>query len=208
MKKGTFITVEGGEGAGKTTVLMSVEQQLKERGYEVVCTREPGGVLLAERIRALLLHTHDIDMDERTEALLYAAARREHLMKKIVPALQRGQIVLCDRFIDSSLAYQGYAREIGVEEVRAINMFAVESYMPELTLYFSLDPSVGLTRIEKDQGRERNRLDHEKLYFHEQVKAGYETLANKHCDRIKMIDASEPLPKVIKNVMIHIDSVL
>lgn len=172
MRKGYFITIEGGEGAGKTTVFNELEKRIRQKGHQVVRTREPGGVQLAEQIRDILLHTKGIDMDDRTEALLYAAARREHLVKKVIPALEEGAIVLCDRFIDSSLAYQGYARGIGIEAVRAINEFAVEDYMPDLTLYFSVKPEIGLARVKKDQVRDWNRLDQEKLDFHKRVETG------------------------------------
>ncbi len=127
MSKGLFITVEGGEGAGKTTVLDRLEEELIGRGYDILRTREPGGIPIAERIREVLLNPEHKDMDSRTEALLYAAARRQHLVEKVIPALEAGQVVLCDRFIDSSLAYQGYARGIGIDEIQSINDFAIDA---------------------------------------------------------------------------------
>lgn len=127
MNKGLFITFEGGEGAGKTTVLTKVEQWLKEKGHALLRTREPGGITIAEKIRTVILDIEHTEMDGRTEALLYAAARRQHLVEKVLPALEKGNIVLCDRFIDSSLAYQGYARGLGIDEVLSINEFAIEA---------------------------------------------------------------------------------
>ncbi|MBM7841098.1 dTMP kinase [Alkalihalobacillus xiaoxiensis] len=201
MRKGYFITIEGGEGAGKTTVFNELEKRIRQKGHQVVRTREPGGVQLAEQIRDILLHTKDIDMDDRTEALLYAAARREHLVKKVIPALEEGAIVLCDRFIDSSLAYQGYARGIGVEAVRAINEFAVEDYMPDLTLYFSVKPEIGLARVKKDQVRDWNRLDQEKLDFHKRVETGYNLINEEAKDRVQVIDANQSMEKVIEDTL-------
>ncbi|GAF17752.1 LOW QUALITY PROTEIN: thymidylate kinase [Bacillus sp. JCM 19046] len=200
MRKGYFITIEGGEGAGKTTVFNELEKRIRQKGHQVVRTREPGGVQLAEQIRDILLHTKGIDMDDRTEALLYAAARREHLVKKVIPALEEGAIVLCDRFIDSSLAYQGYARGIGIEAVRAINEFAVEDYMPDLTLYFSVKPEIGLARVKKDQVRDWNRLDQEKLDFHKRVETGI-ILMKKQKDRVQVIDANQSMEKVIEDTL-------
>lgn len=200
MNKGFFITVEGGEGAGKTTVINKIEDFL-QNNYSVVRTREPGGVELAEKIRDILLHTKEMDMDDRTEALLYAAARREHLMKKVVPALEKGAIVLCDRFIDSSLVYQGFARGIGMEEVKRVNEFAVEGYMPDLTLYFSVDPQIGLSRVQQDQVREWNRLDQETLAFHKKVEAGYNQITQQFPERIKVIDANQSMEQVLSETL-------
>src|SRR5690625_4825328 len=128
-------------------------------GYSVVTTREPGGIEIAEKIREVILNPKNTKMDARTEALLYAAARRQHFVEKIKPALDRDEIVLCDRFIDSSLVYQGYARSLGIDEVLEINQFAIEGYMPSLTLLFDITPEQGLKRIEQNLKREKNRLD-------------------------------------------------
>ncbi|GAF14336.1 LOW QUALITY PROTEIN: thymidylate kinase [Bacillus sp. JCM 19045] len=201
MRKGYFITIEGGEGAGKTTVFNELEKRIRQKGHQVVRTVSPEGVQLAEQIRDILLHTKGIDMDDRTEALLYAAARREHLVKKVIPALEEGAIVLCDRFIDSSLAYQGYARGIGIEAVRAINEFAVEDYMPDLTLYFSVKPEIGLARVKKDQVRDWNRLDQEKLDFHKRVETGYNLINEEAKDRVQVIDANQSMEKVIEDTL-------
>ena len=194
-KRGAFITFEGGEGAGKTTVLNRLAEKLQEEGYQVVTTREPGGIKIAEEIRNVILDIEHTEMDGRTEALLYAAARRQHLVEKVLPALAKGQIVLCDRFIDSSLAYQGFARGLGVEEVMAINDFAIDGHFPDLTLLFDIEPELGLKRIKADQDREVNRLDQETLAFHQLVREGYLQLAEKET-RIQMIDASKSVDEV------------
>jgi dTMP kinase len=199
MKKGLFITVEGPEGAGKSTVISQLGQKLIEDGYHVVQTREPGGISIAEQIREVILNKKNIEMDERTEALLYAAARRQHLVEKVIPAIKEGAIVICDRFIDSSLAYQGYARGIGMDEVLEINQFAIKDTMPDLTLYFDISPEIGLQRIKKHSGREVNRLDLEKIEFHEKVREGYHILLKRFPDRMKTIDASQPIDRVLED---------
>ncbi|MDT9027794.1 MULTISPECIES: dTMP kinase [Rossellomorea] len=191
MSKGLFITVEGPEGAGKSTILTEIFNRLLQDGHEVIQTREPGGISIAEQIREVILNTGNTEMDKRTEALLYAAARRQHLVEKVIPALEEGKIVICDRFIDSSLAYQGNARGIGMEEVMNINQFAIEDKMPDLTLYFDIDPEEGLKRIAKHNGREVNRLDLESVDFHTRVREGYQKLMKQYPDRIQVIDASQ-----------------
>ncbi|WP_245955035.1 dTMP kinase [Paenibacillus flagellatus] len=196
--KGIFITVEGGEGAGKTSAIRHMEQALRNNGLEVVVTREPGGIAIAEQIREVILDRRNVEMDGRTEALLYAAARRQHLAQKIVPALREGKAVLCDRFVDSSLAYQGYARGLGIDEVFAINRFAIDGTMPDLTLFLDVSPQVGLARIHANRDREVNRLDLEALAFHEKVRAGYRLLLERFPDRIVRVDADQPEEAVVR----------
>ncbi|MGE6756122.1 dTMP kinase [Rossellomorea sp. NPDC071047] len=191
MSKGLFITVEGPEGAGKSTILTKIFNRLLQDGFDVIQTREPGGISIAEQIREVILNTGNTEMDKRTEALLYAAARRQHLVEKVIPALAEGKIVICDRFIDSSLAYQGNARGIGMEEVMNINQFAIEDKMPDLTLYFDIDPEEGLKRIAIHNGREVNRLDLESVDFHTRVREGYLKLIKQYPDRIQVVDASQ-----------------
>lgn len=193
---GLFITLEGGEGAGKTTVISLLKNRLEQLGYEVITTREPGGSKIAEKIRNVILDPDHTEMDARTEALLYAAARRQHLVEIIVPALEEGKIVLCDRFLDSSLAYQGYARGLGIDEVFTINKFAIEEVMPNLTLFFDILPEKGLARISNNEGREQNRLDLENIRFHEQVYEAYNKLIETYPERIRRINADQPLEKV------------
>lgn len=185
-----FITLEGGEGSGKTTMIGELATILEEQGIPYITTREPGGIEIAEKIRAVILDPQHTAMDPRTEALLYAAARRQHLAEKVEPALAEGTFVICDRFIDSSLAYQGYARGLGIEEVLSINLFATQGRMPDITFYMDIEPRLGLARISATQGREVNRLDLEELSFHEQVRQGYQQVAAMYPERIQVIDAS------------------
>lgn len=194
---GYFVTFEGGEGAGKTSVLQEVSGRLKQAGYDVVTTREPGGIEIAEKIRSIILDPAHTAMDARTEALLYAAARRQHLVEKVFPALEANKIVLCDRFIDSSLAYQGYARGLGIDEVYQMNQFAINQAMPDMTLFFDIKPEDGLQRIAANQNREQNRLDLEQLSFHEEVYQAYQLLIDRFPDRITRIDATPSLEIVV-----------
>ncbi|MBM7573126.1 dTMP kinase [Aquibacillus albus] len=193
---GYFITFEGGEGAGKTSILQAISDKLSNQGFEVIATREPGGIEIAEKIRQIILDRSHTKMDPRTEALLYAAARRQHLVEKVLPALDQGKVVLCDRFIDSSLAYQGYARELGIDEIYHVNEFAIEGCMPDITLFFDIIPEEGLNRITANKEREQNRLDLEKLHFHEKVYEAYQLLLDKFPERIYKIDASLSLAEV------------
>lgn len=194
-----FITFEGPEGSGKTSVITEVCKLLENDGYEIVRTREPGGTPIAEQIRNIILDKNNKLLDPRAEALLYAASRRQHLVEKVWPALKEGKIVICDRFLDSSLAYQGGARGLGIEEVLNVNLFATENTYPELTLLFDLDPKIGLERIAKNANREVNRLDLEKLSFHEEVRKTFLQLSKRYKNRYVVIDASLPLDQVVKN---------
>jgi dTMP kinase len=194
---GVFITFEGPDGAGKTTILGMVAEHLQN----VLVTREPGGIDIAEQIRQVILAKENTAMDPRTEALLYAAARRQHLAERVRPALEAGKVVLCDRFVDSSLAYQGYARGLGIDEVWSINQFAIEEMMPELTIYFDIQPELGLTRINKNKGREINRLDLENLDFHQRVREGYHILMERFPNRIVKIDASGEIDDVFTKTL-------
>ncbi|MBT2729729.1 dTMP kinase [Bacillus sp. ISL-75] len=197
MDNGIFITFEGPDGAGKSTIINMVAQEFGN----VLLTREPGGIDIAEQIRSVILDKENTAMDPRTEALLYAAARRQHLIEKVKPALAEGKIVLCDRFVDSSLAYQGYARGLGIDEVFAINQFAIENLMPELTIYFDIEPELGLKRINKNKGREINRLDLENLEFHQKVSTGYHLLIERFPNRIQSIDASGTVEEVFQETL-------
>ncbi len=198
--KGKFITFEGPEGAGKTSVLEVLMKEINNNDMEAVFTREPGGIRISEQIREVILNKEHTEMDSRTEALLYAAARRQHLVERVVPAIETGKNVFCDRFIDSSLAYQGYARGLGIDEVLSINQFAINGLMPDLTFYFNIDPKVGLQRISKSSEREQNRLDLEDLTFHQKVQEGYEKVINMFPDRIVVIDAEKSLEEVVEEV--------
>ncbi|MCP1143226.1 dTMP kinase [Lysinibacillus endophyticus] len=200
MKNNLFITFEGPEGAGKTTVINKIIARLQQQNIDVLGTREPGGIEIAEKIREIILNPAHTAIDERTEALLYAAARSQHFFEKVEPALKEGKHVLCDRFIDSSLAYQGYARGIGIDEVLSINEFAIGKRMPDLTFYFDINPAVGLARIHAHNEREVNRLDNESLLFHEKVRKGYYEVIKRYPNRIKVVNAEQPVEKVIDEV--------
>ncbi|MEI3536361.1 MAG: dTMP kinase [Bacilli bacterium] len=192
-----FITLEGPEGSGKSSVMEKVYERLLSEGYEIVKTREPGGTPIGEQIRNVILNQDNTKMDIRTECLLFAASRRQHLVEKIWPSLKQGKLVFCDRYLDSSLAYQGYARKLGIDNVLNVNLFATENTYPDLTLFFDVAPEIGLERINKNHNREVNRLDVEKLEFHKNVYQGYITLLNMYPERIIRIDASKPFNEVV-----------
>ncbi|WP_332650516.1 dTMP kinase [Lysinibacillus sp. 54212] len=200
MVRNLFITFEGPDGAGKTSVLKQVVEQLQQHNIEVMATREPGGIEIAEKIREIILNPAHTTMDNHTEALLYAAARSQHYFEKVKPALEAGKTVLCDRFIDSSLVYQGIARGLGVEEVLAINEFAIGKRLPDATILFDLEPSIGLARIAANRSDEINRLDAESLAFHEQVRAGYLQIAKQNQKRIHIINADQQIESVVNDV--------
>ena len=195
-----FITFEGGEGSGKSTVLRKVDERLRENGYQTVVTREPGGTPIAEQIRNVILDKANTAMDPRTEALLYAASRRQHLVEKIWPALKEGKLILCDRYLDSSLAYQGGARNLGIENVLNVNRFATEDTYPDLTILFDIEPELGLRRIAANASREVNRLDLEKMSFHQEVRETFHKIAAMFPDRFVIVDASKTLEEVVDEV--------
>ncbi len=197
MQKGKFITFEGPDGSGKTTVSTAVVEKLKEAGVPVLYSREPGGSAIAEQIRDVILDPKNTAMDARTEALLYAASRRQHLKEIIEPALDKGINVICDRFIDSSLAYQGYGRHIGEKEVYQINEFAIESHMPDKTIFLKISAEDGLARIQKRSFLDR--LDQESITFHDDVFNGYEKVVEKYKDRMIIVDASKEVDAVIED---------
>lgn len=200
MKRNLFVTFEGPEGAGKTTVLEKIVERLVQQQFDVVKTREPGGVEIAEKIREVILNPTHTKMNERTEALLYAAARSQHFYEVVEPAIREGKWVLCDRFIDSSLAYQGYARGIGIEEVLSINEFAIGNRFPDLTILFDIEPEIGLARIQANRGREVNRLDAESLSFHKKVREGYCEAVKRYPNRIQVVDANKSVEDVTNDV--------
>lgn len=193
-----FITFEGPDGAGKSTIIKLVHEKLLQDGFNIVLTREPGGTPIAEKIRDIILDNSNQALDARTEALLYAASRRQHLVEKIWPALKEGKIVLCDRFLDSSLAYQGGGRNLGVENVLNINLFATENTYPDLTLFFDVSPEVGLARVSKDKKRVADRLDNENENFHDKVYKTFKEIVEQNKNRIVVIDASKSIDEVIE----------
>ncbi|MFW5888786.1 MAG: dTMP kinase [Bacillota bacterium] len=205
--KGKFISFEGTEGSGKTSVIEKVKLHYENLGHKVLTTREPGGVNISEQIRSILLDKKNIEMDARTEALLFAAARRQHLVEIIIPALKKGYMVLCDRFVDSSLIYQGYARDIGIDKVYDINYFAIDEALPDLTIFVDVKPKVGLDRVFSTPNREINRLDLEALEFHKKIYQGYLSLVKKY-DRIKKVNGETCLDDVVQETIKLIDKII
>ena len=204
--KGIFITAEGTDGAGKSTQIKLLTEYLSQKGYSVVLTREPGGTQIGEKIRDLILDSSNTAMTNETEALLYAAARAQHVAEKIIPALKDGKVVICDRFIDSSFVYQGFARKLGVNFIQQINETALNRLQPELTLYFDLSPELGIGR--KKNMQELDRMERESAMFHQRVYDGYQKLAEEYPERIKKIDADRSIGEVHQAVVAEIDQLL
>lgn len=199
MKKGLFITFEGPDGSGKTTVSKAVSEKLLSEGYQVRYTREPGGSAISEKIRDIILDPANTEMDPRTEALLYAASRRQHLVDIVLPLIEQGVTVISDRFVDSSIAYQGYGRQIGAAEVYAINAFAIENYMPVKTIFLNVSAETGLARIQANRAV-LDRLDAESTDFHKRVFDGYQKVIAQYADRMIVVDASRDVDEVIAEV--------
>lgn len=199
---GIFISFEGPDGAGKTTALNRIAPALDAlTSSEVIVSREPGGSPIAEEIRKIILDVNGTEMDDRTEALLYAAARRQHLVDVILPTLKADKILLSDRFVDSSIAYQGGGREIGTREVGAINDFAIDGHLPDLTIYFDITPEVGLARIRTDHQEAMDRLEKASLDFHKRVHDTYLQLVKDNPKRIVSINADQRPELVVKDAI-------
>lgn len=196
---GVFITLEGGEGSGKTTQTVRLCRSLTERGYTVLQTREPGGTLVAERLRSILLEKSAEPIAPETETLIILAARRQHVDQVIRPALARGTLVICDRFSDSTLAYQGYARGLNLKILRTMNDWATGGLTPHLTVLFDLPVAAGLTRRRSDAASQ-NRLDLETKRFHTKVRAGFLALAKREPRRMRMIDARQSPDAIARQV--------
>lgn len=197
MNKGLFIVLEGPDGSGKTTVADIVCEKLVKAGFEVVHTREPGGIDIAEQIRSVILNPFNTAMDGRTEALLYAASRRQHLVEKVIPATEEGKIVICERFLYSSLAYQGKARGLGFEAILSINEFAINGFNPDATIYLDIPEDVGLSRV-NSRGN-KDRLDSESKNFHHLVNEGYKEVLE-HFKDTKVVDANRNIDEVTEDV--------
>ncbi|MFJ8531232.1 dTMP kinase [Bacillus sp. NPDC094106] len=204
-KNGLFISIEGGEGSGKSVLIQGLLHYFEKQGIVCMASREPGGIKVAENIRELIFEN---EMDAITETLLFASARREHCKKKILPALEQGKVVICDRFVDSSIIYQGYVQNVGMDKVRSINSQALDGLiMPHLTLYLDIEPQVALNRI-RQNNRETNRFDDESIEFHNKVRNGYLLIAKEYSNRIKKIDASLSIESVLNQAIQQIKTIL
>ena len=194
MKKGLFISFEGSDGTGKSTQVRLLSDYLKSRGYDVLLTREPGGTAISEKIRNIILDPVNKEMDGHTEALLYAASRAQLVSEVLRPAIEAGKIVICDRFMDSSIAYQGFARGLGADEVRAINEFAVHGLQPDITFFMDLAPERAMKRVER-QGH-KDRLESENMEFHRRVYEGFVELSKIYPHRFVRIDALQSIEEI------------
>ncbi|MBC8366727.1 dTMP kinase [bacterium] len=208
---GVFISLEGGEGSGKSTLMGHLRKFLESEGYEVCETREPGGPPIAERIREILLDPECRAMDARTELFLYLASRRQNVVEEIRPTLKQGGAVLCDRFLDASVAYQGGGRQLGFELVDRLNGVAVEDTFPDLTLLLDLDPGLGLARGPgvSDENREKgDRIEREGSGFHRRVRQAYLDAAQRSPERFVLLDATEPEEKVAEAALAALRNLL
>lgn len=204
MSNGYFISFEGVDGSGKSTQISKLKEYLEANGYQVVLSREPGGTDIGEQIRSVILDPQNEGMTAVTEALLYAASRAQHVHDVIAPAVKEGKIVICDRFVDSSIAYQQYGRDLG-ECVRIINGYAIDGCMPDLTFLLKVKPDVGGDRI---GSREKDRIELEDRSFHEAVYRGYESLQEEFAERIVGIDAARSVGEIFAEIKGHMDRLL
>ncbi len=208
MARGRFVSLEGGEGVGKSTQLAALAEALTGRGLTVLVTREPGGSPGAEAIRRLLLEGDDTRWNSRAEALLFAAARSDHIDKTILPALERGEWVLSDRFLDSSLAYQGEAGGLGIDAVRDLHRFGSVDYLPDRTLVLQLDESEAGARARNRDGNAGDRIGSRPPSYHAAVDAGFRTMAQREANRVKLIDASGPAATVTARLLYALGDLL
>ena len=197
--RGKFVTFEGCDGCGKSTQLKMLSEYLTKENIPHVFTREPGGSKIAEAIREILLNGKNAEMTDECEALLYAAARTQHLHDRVEPALAQGTLVICDRYVDSSLAYQAYARGLGTEFVEKINAFAIENYSPDVTIFIDLTPEAAFQR--KHGADENDRLEQAGMEFHQRVYAGYKQLAKDYPERIVCVDGTQSPDGVFADVL-------
>jgi dTMP kinase len=206
VKKGLFITVEGMDGSGKTTQIKLMEKYLVEKGMTVVLTREPGGTNISEWIRSIILDARNTEMGHITEMLLYASARAQLVAQVIKPALQKGSIVICDRFIDSSYVYQGFGRGIGIKTVENVNRIALDGIEPDITYFFDLKPEIALKR--RMAATESDRIENEKMEFHNKVYEGYLKLAEIFPERIRAINSTGTIDDIFNKVKVQLDDLL
>lgn len=197
-KRGKFITIEGTDGSGKSTQIELLKKYFADKGIDVVFVRDPGSTQIGEKIRSLILDIQNTAMSDETEALLYAACRIQLVNEVILPSLESGKTVICDRFVDSSIAYQGFARGLGQEKIEQVNSFSLEKCMPDLTIFFNIPPEKGMLR--KNNQKKLDRIEQESINFHKKVYSGYLSLLNAYPQRIHSIDASLSVDEVFNNV--------
>lgn len=195
--KGMFIVIEGPDGSGKSTMAARIGEYFKEKNREIVFTREPGGTCISEKIRNIILDNNNSEMDNRTEALLYASARAQLVSQKIIPWLNEGKVVISERYVYSSLVYQGIGRELGIDEIKKINDFATFNLEPDMVLFFDIDPEKALKRKKDIDGGDR--IENEDLSFHQAVYQGYKTIAKKYTNIIT-IDAERTVDEIFNEV--------
>ena len=205
-KKGIFISVEGTDGSGKSTQIKRIEQYLKQKGHDVVLTREPGGTNISEKIRSIILDPENTEMGVVTELLLYAASRAQLMFQVIKPAISEGKIVICDRFIDSSFVYQGFGRGIPMDIVEGVNKVAIEGLFPDITFFFDINPEIALSRRIAATGSDR--IEKEKMDFHWRVYGGYRKIASLYPERIKSINANNNIESVFSEMRDWIDTLI
>lgn len=203
---GLFITMEGTDGAGKSTQTTLLSEYLTDKGFNVLCTREPGGNKISEKIREIIIDNDNKEINDMTEALLYAAARCQLTQEVIIPTLKNGDVVICDRYIDSSIVYQGLARGIGEKVIYNINKYATKGLVPDITFFLKLNPLESLNRKEKVENLDR--IESENFYFHKKVFNGYIELARKNSERIKIIDALKDVSTIHNDIVFCIDKLL
>ncbi len=203
MQTGLFITFEGTDGSGKTTQIKLLEAYMKEKGYEVILSREPGGTRVSEIIRDIILNPENKEIVPLTEMILYAASRAQHVAEVIQPAVQSGKIVICDRFVDSSYAYQGAGREMDLKMIADVNRVAINGMVPDITFFLDIDPEVAIKRRINSTGADR--IEQEKLDFHKRVYDGYKKLSILYPDRIKTIDAANSVDDISAQIKEYID---
>ncbi len=210
--KGQFITIEGVDGSGKSTQIRMLNAYLQQRGFDTIVTHEPGGTEIGEQIRKIILDTSHGSMTGLTEVFLYTAARTQHVSEVIMPALQAGKMVICSRFFDSTVAYQGYGAGLDLLDLAEINRIAVGTLVPDLTLIFDLDPEQGLERVsarnENIAGEMKDRMEQKNIDFHRRVRKGFLALADQHQDRIRMVDASGEEWEVFSRTQRFVDEYL
>ena len=204
--RGILISVEGPDGAGKTTQITLLKKYLEKKGYDSIVTREPGGTNISEKIRSLILDRENMEMGRETEMLLYAAARAQLVHEVIKPALEQGKAVLCDRYVDSSAVYQGIARGLGIETVYEVNQYAIQGILPDLTIHLDLNAEDGIRR-KKDQA-ELDRMELETMEFHKKVADGYRQLAKRAPERMKTIDATLPIEEIQERIIQFVENML